>query len=104
VTAPTTEQLDNLLDRAERHALSTTEAQALTAAVRRLVERGDQAEAAVQRVRDLAADMRTWCSPHGVAVDYAQRIEAALDALPEPADTDPARPITQHWTQETPRA
>jgi len=66
--------------------------------------RAEQAEAAVRRVRDLAADMRTWCSPHGIAIHYAERVEAALDTPPEPADTDPARPITQHWTQEAPRA
>ena len=35
--------------------------------------------AAVARVRALAADMRTWCSPHSIATDYAQRIEEALD-------------------------
>ncbi|WP_329520526.1 hypothetical protein [Spirillospora sp. NBC_01491] len=37
------------------------------------------AQAAVQRVKALAADMRTWCSPHGIAPDYAKRIEEALD-------------------------
>lgn len=44
-----------------------------------LRQRAEQAEAAVQRVRDLAEDMRTWCSPHGVAADYAKRIFEALD-------------------------
>jgi hypothetical protein len=34
--------------------------------------------AAVARIRALAADMRTWCSPHGIASDYADRIEEAL--------------------------
>lgn len=34
---------------------------------------------AVARVRALAADMRTWCSPHNIAIDYAQRIDEALD-------------------------
>lgn len=34
---------------------------------------------AVIRVRALAEDMRTWCSPHGVAVTYADRIVAALE-------------------------
>lgn len=33
---------------------------------------------AVARVRALAADMRTWCSPHGIATAYAERIEQAL--------------------------
>lgn len=41
--------------------------------------RAEKAEGAVQRVRDLAEDMRTWCSPHGVAADYAKRIFEALD-------------------------
>lgn len=44
-----------------------------------LRQRAEQAEAAVQRVRDLAEDMRTWRSPHGVAADYAKRIFEALD-------------------------
>lgn len=35
--------------------------------------------AAIERVRTLAADMRTWCSPHGIATDYAQRIEDAIN-------------------------
>lgn len=37
-----------------------------------------EAEAAVQRVREFAEDMRTWCSPYGVAADYAKRLLAAL--------------------------
>lgn len=36
-------------------------------------------EAAVARVRALAVDMRDWCSPHGIATSYAERIEEALD-------------------------
>lgn len=67
MTEPTPEQLDNLLDRAERHALSTAEAQLLCTTVRRLVaerdrwrrgydhhyQRAERAEEADQRVRDL---------------------------------------------------
>ncbi|GHC44374.1 MULTISPECIES: hypothetical protein [Streptomyces rochei group] len=34
---------------------------------------------AVDRVRALAADMRTWASPHGIASQYADDIERALD-------------------------
>lgn len=41
------------------------------------------AEAAVARVKALADDMRTWCSPHGIAVLYAQRIDDAIEP-PEP--------------------
>ncbi|SHL73968.1 hypothetical protein [Streptomyces yunnanensis] len=36
-----------------------------------------QQRAAIDRVRALAADMRTWCSPHGIAADYADRLLAA---------------------------
>jgi hypothetical protein len=32
-----------------------------------------------QRVRELAAGMRTWCSPYGMATQYADRLEAAID-------------------------
>jgi hypothetical protein len=42
-----------------------------------------RADAALGRVRALAADMRTWCSPHGVAVDYADRIDQALNGPEE---------------------
>jgi hypothetical protein len=30
-------------------------------------------------VKALAEDMRTWCSPHGIAVTYAQRIDEAIE-------------------------
>lgn len=40
-------------------------------------------EATVERLRALAADMRTWCSPHNLAVDYAQRIDQALNGQTE---------------------
>jgi hypothetical protein len=39
----------------------------------------DDLAAAVARVRALAADMRTWCSPHGIASDYADRIDEAIN-------------------------
>nr|WP_062336148.1 hypothetical protein [Herbidospora sakaeratensis] len=38
----------------------------------------DIAQAAVARVTKLALDMRTWCSPHGVAVQYADDIAKAI--------------------------
>ncbi|MBV6697470.1 hypothetical protein KV557_10070 [Kitasatospora aureofaciens] len=41
--------------------------------------RAEQAEVCIAAVRALAADMRTWCSPHGIAVDYADRIDEVLD-------------------------
>ncbi|MFD0902353.1 hypothetical protein [Actinomadura sediminis] len=52
----------------------------------RAVQRAEQAErerheaeAAVQRVRAFFEDMRTWCSPYGVAADYAKRGLEVLD-------------------------
>ncbi|MFE4857321.1 hypothetical protein [Streptomyces sp. NPDC056670] len=42
-------------------------------------------QAAIERVRALAADMRTWCSPHNLAVDYADHIEQALNPTQEPS-------------------
>ncbi len=41
-------------------------------------QRGEQAEAALARVTALAADMRTWCSPHGLADHYADAVEQAI--------------------------
>jgi len=41
--------------------------------------RANLAEAALNRVRALADDMETWCSPDFVAVRYAKRIHEALD-------------------------
>lgn len=49
------------------------------AAAPTLRQRAEQAEAAVQRVREFAEDMRNWCSPYGVASDYAKRLLEALD-------------------------
>ncbi len=36
------------------------------------------AEAAVARVTALAADMRTWCSPYGLADHYANQLDRAI--------------------------
>ena len=41
------------------------------------------AEAAVARVTALVADMRTWCSPHGLASHYANQLDQAI-AGPNP--------------------
>lgn len=37
----------------------------------------------LERTRTLVEDMRTWCSPHGVAKDYADRILEVMDQKPE---------------------
>ncbi|MGW8988700.1 hypothetical protein ACWGRF_01995 [Streptomyces zhihengii] len=52
----------------------------------RMQHRATTAEAAVNRVRALAADMHTWCSPNGVAPQYARDIEQAITAAPAPGD------------------
>ncbi|WP_030267923.1 hypothetical protein [Streptomyces sp. NRRL B-24484] len=51
----------------------------LRAWVREYRIRAEAAEAAVARGRALAAEMRTWCSPHGIADLYADRLDQALD-------------------------
>lgn len=47
--------------------------------------RAEKAEATIARVRKAAEDMREWCSPYGVAAQYADHI---LDALNEPEGGD----------------
>jgi hypothetical protein len=42
-------------------------------------EERDTAQSQVAAGRALAAEMRTWCSPHNIAVDYADRIDEAFD-------------------------
>lgn len=43
----------------------------------------------IAKVRDFAEDMKTWCSPHGVSLMYANRLLAVLDGVPEtPEPTD----------------
>ncbi|OPC84171.1 hypothetical protein B4N89_27485 [Embleya scabrispora] len=58
-----------------RHTADTITDDALDA----LYAERDQLAAAVQRVRDLVADMRTWHTPRDIGVNYADRIRAALD-------------------------
>ncbi|MFD9564396.1 hypothetical protein [Streptomyces sp. NPDC059994] len=48
-----------------------------------LAEQAAKDQAAIVRVRALAADMRTWCSPHGLADHYADTIEAAINGPKE---------------------
>jgi hypothetical protein len=56
-----------------------------------LAEQAGKDQAALARARALAADMRTWCSPHNLAVEYADRIEEALMGSNSPGDdTTPA--------------
>jgi hypothetical protein len=43
-----------------------------------------KAQDAVERVQALAIDMRTWCSPYGIAVDYADRIDDAIAGKTRP--------------------
>jgi chorismate mutase len=61
------------------------------AAIKELLAERDQLKATVARVKALAEDMRTWCSPYGMAANYAQRIEEAIEP-PKPdgieADTE----------------
>lgn len=71
-------------DRAERLARSAARDTAKALADYLAAEqRAEQAEAAITRVRNLAADMRTWASPRGLANHYADSIETALDGPKE---------------------
>ncbi|OPC83037.1 hypothetical protein B4N89_20710 [Embleya scabrispora] len=94
MTEPTAEQLDNLLDRAERHALTRAETDRLRAGIARLTterdrwrrgydhhyQRAERAEEADQRVRDYANGLKARPAGHGLtAAGCADRIIAALD-------------------------
>lgn len=99
MTQPAAEQLLNLADRAERHALTAVEAQRLRDGINALEQlhqahlnvearlardelaanrRAKQAEAAIERVRSFAGDIDTpiWRAP---GTEVAARILAALD-------------------------
>ncbi|RXS84181.1 hypothetical protein EST92_11525 [Streptomyces sp. TM32] len=54
-------------------------------------ERAGEAEATLARVREFVVDMRDWCSPRGIAADYADRLLAVIDQ-PEPYDESTHRP------------
>ena len=58
------------------------------------IQRAEQAEAALARVRALAGDMRTWCSPHGLALHYSDAVLAALDGPAQP-HPEPTRGLDQ---------
>jgi len=69
------------------------EANAADAALETHRARADQAERqrdgwreTVERVAELARAMRTWCSPHGVATDYANRIAEAIVGAERPLE------------------
>jgi hypothetical protein len=78
ITDPALDQLYAERDANERRALAY--GQAWLAAE----QRAEQAETAIARVRKLAADMRTWASPRGLANHYADSVETALDESKEP--------------------
>ncbi|MEU4178180.1 hypothetical protein [Streptomyces sp. NPDC026589] len=65
-------------------ALREQTGEALLAGAEEALRRALTAEVTLGRVRALAVDMRTWCSPHGIAADYADRIEQTLNTTPEP--------------------
>jgi hypothetical protein len=44
-----------------------------------LREKLADAEATIARARRFAEDMRGWCSPHGVAWEYAARLDRVID-------------------------
>lgn len=48
-----------------------------------LRRRAEQAEREVAAARRFAAEMRDFCSPHGVAADYADRLVEAMDRAKE---------------------
>ncbi len=80
---PTVTALSSINDHAseviaERDQLKLS-AEAETRAANRWMAEANQAEATIARVKALAKDMRTWCSPHGIAVTYAQRIDEAIE-------------------------
>lgn len=56
----------------EAHQATIGDLRRAEAQVRRL-------EAEVAAARRFAAEMRDFCSPHGVAVDYADRLIEAMD-------------------------
>ncbi|MFD8545595.1 hypothetical protein [Streptomyces sp. NPDC059649] len=53
-------------------------------------ERAEEAEATLARVRAFVADMRDWCSPRGIAADYADEILAVIDGPQDAADRSSA--------------
>lgn len=56
-----------------------------------LHQRAETAEQQVARVRAFLEDMAGWCSPHGVAADYARRGLDALDGIDPLGISGPTR-------------
>ncbi|MFF1834168.1 hypothetical protein ACFVXE_08175 [Streptomyces sp. NPDC058231] len=61
------------------------------AAIKRWRDRAEQAEAAIDRVRALVAEMRTWVLPHSQLGRYVDRTLAALDQPQQPAPEERAK-------------
>lgn len=51
--------------------------------IKLVCEESARLKAEVEAARKFAAEMRDFCSPHGVAVDYADRLIAAMDQAKE---------------------
>ncbi|MER8002965.1 hypothetical protein [Streptomyces sp. NPDC095613] len=73
------ERLREQLAHAEAELTRLHDAESADAAAGSYAGRAEEAEAAIARVRALANAMSNWCSPHGVATDYAARIHEALN-------------------------
>lgn len=67
---------DALKEHLQTHGLLTW-VEVVTAAK----QRAEAADAQVARIRAFLEDMAGWCSPHGVAADYARRGLDALDGV-----------------------
>lgn len=59
-----------------------------------------KAQATVARVQALANDMRTWASPHGIAVDYADRIDDAIAGRDDLLSFEFTEPRNNGWFWE----
>ncbi|GHB16740.1 hypothetical protein GCM10018777_56720 [Streptomyces albogriseolus] len=66
-------------DQARREQQLVEAHQATIGDLRRAEARVQALEAEVAAARRFAAEMRDFCSPHGVAVDYADRLIEAMD-------------------------
>lgn len=71
---------DRLLAYLRQAGLSTARAEAnLDAHEKAWRERAGAAEREVAAARKYAAEMRDFCSPHGVSVHYAEQLVEAMD-------------------------
>lgn len=75
---------DRLLAYLRQTGLSTARAEAnLDAYAQEWRERAETAEREVAAARKYAADMRDFCSPHGVSVHYANQLVEVMDRAKE---------------------